>query len=544
MGQDDLAHRHLAAALALRPHNIETRHRLGIVLEENDDHEGALAIWRDALEARPDWTHGRSHVAKALARLGKHDAALAESRTVMERSPDTLSSHLFHSEVQALCGDEDGARTTLQDAVERFPKSAMALRRLGAFLTNHDNEEAVRCLRKALEIAPDDESTLQNLGVALRNLRDFKGAIEADRKAIALLSEGETNPQFLAMCHGGLGHSLLELGDFKEAEQELGKAIALDPANANYHAQLGYARSWQRNLRGAVAAFREAARLEPENWLWWRDLWNGHTNLGDFERGLEALRRAAELNPVLRAFIATYLCDQLCRWDDAIAEFRRLRQANPTDAYAHSNTGVAFRGKRDYAQAILWHRKGIALAPEDPVLWMALGNTLERSGDLNGALDAYRKAKELGRSHPQLARLEKFLAWRAAGEPDDLSPPDRAAMARVLEFTGRHDMSLRFFRQAFEQSPSLQRQHMYPAMRVAVLAGAREQALAWMRYFLEVQAETAAVAPGGAMGNLLSTLHSRDFAPVRDAPDLPEEWKAFWRDLEALRAHIVAEARK
>jgi hypothetical protein len=46
------------------------------------------------------------------------------------------------------------------------------------------------------------------------------------------------------------------------------------------------------------------------------------------------------------------------------------------------------------------------------------------------------------------------------------------------------------------------------------------------------------------MGNLLSTLHSRDFAPVRDAPDLPEEWKAFWRDLEALRAHIVAEARK
>ena len=75
----------------------------------------------------------------------------------------------------------------------------------------------------------------------------------------------------------------------------------------------------------------------------------------------------------------------------AIAAFSSAIAADPRDWFALVDRGNAYYALRDWDNAAADYRKALAIKA-DYDTWVTLGNTLDNSGDYNGAVGAYRSA--------------------------------------------------------------------------------------------------------------------------------------------------------
>jgi Flp pilus assembly protein TadD len=90
---------------------------------------------------------------------------------------------------------------------------------------------------------------------------------------------------------------LAQSGKLKEAELELRRAVALDPNNAGYLADLGGILGMERNLKQAGVFFSKSLRLDPANRMVRRDLAANEWQLGEFAPAKENLERLLREDP-------------------------------------------------------------------------------------------------------------------------------------------------------------------------------------------------------------------------------------------------------
>jgi hypothetical protein len=109
----------------------------------------------------------------------------------------------------------------------------------------------------------------------------------------------------------------------------------------------------------------------------------------------------------------------------------------------------------------------------------------------------------------------------------------------------RYPEAVRLFRRAFAGNPTLRDDVRYTtdAACAAVAAGAEfhGQALEWARVALDTMRSAVARVPHQILMSI-DERWRRDvlLAPVRDAANVPDDWKRFWADLDALRAQAEA----
>jgi WD40 repeat protein/Flp pilus assembly protein TadD len=161
-----------------------------------------------------------------------------------------------------------------------------------------------------------------------------------------------------------LAESLSNAGDLSGALAAAREAVRLDPTNFRAHFRLGYILNQKRDWAGAVTAYKEAVRLDTRSSA-------ARNNLG------VALR-------------------QLGRLDEAEASYREAIRLNPRDAKAHRNLGSTLHQKGDAADAIAAYRESIRIDPNSAVVHAELGDALRAVGDFDGAVAAYRAAVRLG----------------------------------------------------------------------------------------------------------------------------------------------------
>jgi tetratricopeptide (TPR) repeat protein len=86
------------------------------------------------------------------------------------------------------------------------------------------------------------------------------------------------------------------------------------------------------------------------------------------------------------------------RFDDALREIARAREADPVSPLINANEGLILYYARRYPQAIEVLRRGIALEPTAFQNYQTLGTAYEMTGAYKDAITAYKKATELGAS--------------------------------------------------------------------------------------------------------------------------------------------------
>ena len=223
---------------------------------------------------------------------GEFRRLLAEQTT-----PQALAGLASTSEAQ---GNYDLAEGYFQDAINLEPGNWQTQLALGEFYYWRCRyDDALRVLRRVIELSPDNSRAHRFLGAVYGSTGDVEASLEATLEAI------EISPTRAA--YRDLGITYQSVGEYDKAIAAFREALALGPDDHATWGSLGdtYAQM-DGQAAAALDAYGRAARLaedlldrNPMDWMTMASLAWYHLNLGADEDSQEEIRSAVENRPTL-----------------------------------------------------------------------------------------------------------------------------------------------------------------------------------------------------------------------------------------------------
>ncbi len=202
-----------------------------ITLEKKGDHEGAIALFRQALALRPDSAQTRGNLGLALEHAGRIDEAVAEYRAVLGLRQGNVYDLLRLANVLATNARRAEALPWCAQAEPLARNDALAWRDLATVYTAARRyADARRCAEQSLALDAKGQEARLRLAWVLAaapqaNVRDGAQALVQAQAAIG-------NGASSAFAREVLAAALAELGRFDEALAALAAAEAIAPGSA------------------------------------------------------------------------------------------------------------------------------------------------------------------------------------------------------------------------------------------------------------------------------------------------------------------------
>ncbi|MFC7736345.1 methyltransferase [Roseomonas sp. GCM10028921] len=167
------------------------------------DVQGALALYRRALELVPDEPNATNLVGIAARQLGDIETALVLSARAVAMDPESPIFLAAHGATLAEAGHLDQAVTVLGKAVQKRPGDAVSRRNLGQALCALGRVgEAMPHLREAVALVPQDAEAQLALAHGLREAGATRPAAEAARRALSAGGDVAAQARFLLASLG------------------------------------------------------------------------------------------------------------------------------------------------------------------------------------------------------------------------------------------------------------------------------------------------------------------------------------------------------
>jgi tetratricopeptide (TPR) repeat protein len=186
-----------------------------------------------------------------------------------------------------------------------------------------------------------------------------------------------------SVARNNLGLALAKNGDVEGAIAQFRQALEIHPDDAEIHYNLGVALSVKGDLDGAIAQYQKALDYAPDNAEF-------HNNLGTalFAKGSV---------------------------EEAIAQFQESTRLQPRYADAHYNLGNAVLKLGKLDEAIAQYKQVLEINPNHENAHYNLGTVLFVKGDLRGAITQYQIVLEINPGH---VNAQNNLAWLLSTAPD------------------------------------------------------------------------------------------------------------------------------
>jgi len=258
-GQAAKAEPYLARAVQARPGDFNARYIYGAVLSQLARGDDALRQWRAALEIKPAQVKLMQIMAVEYSkgRYFRDAAAVAERALKLEAKEPNL--YLIAIKAYQDAANHPAALKVAAAFAERYPDSPRAAFEYGFELyRNGRPAEGLPYLRKAIASGIDYEEPYFFYGEVLAGERRFEDSLEPFRKAI------EIKRDYIAAWIG-LARSLMALGRYAEAGQELERAAGVDPRHPLPHLLLSQVLFRQGKEDLAASEKDLSLRLRREN---------------------------------------------------------------------------------------------------------------------------------------------------------------------------------------------------------------------------------------------------------------------------------------
>lgn len=263
-------------------------------------------------------------------------------------------------------------------------------------------DDAETLYAKLLADSPRDPTLLINGGALALSRGDLPAAL-------ARLTRGVAVAPANAIAHGNLGFALLAAGRLAEAIDALERAVALKPDFAQAHNNRGIALERLGRRAEAIGAFERALALAPS-------YADAAINLGELanREGDPGAARAAFLRareprpPAARAGLA-FADAQDGRLDEAADALEALVAEAPGNAAFHQTLGTVQNWAWRHEEAEAAFRRALALAPGDRDAQFGIAATLLARGRFAEGFAAF-EASRAGLA-PEAPRLRKLRAW-------------------------------------------------------------------------------------------------------------------------------------
>lgn len=307
--------------------------------------------------------------AQELLARGSLAEAVTVLRQVVRDDPANLDAHLSLGTALALQGLRVQSLKEMATAIKLSPNSAKARNQLGIILSRFLETDAARkAFADALSLDPNLAEAHVNLALILAQTGELAEAHEHLDRAIVLY--GDTKPAARAYFLRAKVWSAQ--GDNDKAITDLEKATEVDSANADAWFDMSQLKQSKGDMDGAFAAARKVVDLNPslapaQSWLGQMYLENA-----DAAQAVKHLQVARSLGVDDKATL--YSLSRALRANGQTEDARRVEEQVMQMQHLSNQAGK-----------VLFTASGLN---EE-------GLTLERQGDLVGALEKYHKAVDL-----------------------------------------------------------------------------------------------------------------------------------------------------
>jgi tetratricopeptide (TPR) repeat protein len=266
-------------------------------------------------------------------------------------------------------------------------------------------------------------------------------------------------------------------GRHAEAVAEWRNALRVDPENAKAHTNLGIALWHKGEAEPALAEFRKAVVLNARSTEAHNNLGVALVQLGRFADAIPHFRIVLEANPAsgeTRQNLGVALLES-GQLEAAGQELRRVLEANPNSAEAHDAYGRLLARQGKIPEAVQHWRKALEVKPDLADARFNLGDALFRQGKPVEALAEWRQGL---RADPENAPVMNQAAWTLATSPNAAARNGAEAVRlaeRVLRLSNAGEPAVFDTLAAAYAEAGRYREAAETARKGAALADARKQ---------------------------------------------------------------------
>jgi tetratricopeptide (TPR) repeat protein len=336
LGKLDLAEQQFKKAVQLEPRNFDANHNLGESYVQSGKVPQAVPFLEQAQRIDPSSYDNGYDLSLAYIVTGR----LADARVVLHdllKRKNTAELHNLLGEVEEKGGQFIAAANEYQTAAHMDPSESNLFDWGSELLLHRTLEPAIEVFQQASARYPDSPRLLIGLGMALYSRGNYDDAVKALLRAADLSPADPTCYLFLSRAYDSSPSQADEviqrfrrfaelqpqnaralyyyaMGlwkgkraqdpslDLQQIESLLKKSIALDPALADAHLQLGNLYSDQTKYADSIPEYARALELNP-------DLADAHYRLGQAYVRTGAKDRAQEQFQVYQRLREQHLAD-------------------------------------------------------------------------------------------------------------------------------------------------------------------------------------------------------------------------------------------
>lgn len=267
------------------------------------DYNSAIQDYRKLLELEPGMVEAKVNLAAALVHVGQFDEAISLYRAVLPSIPEKNAVQLNLALAYFKKGDFENARQQLLPLHQAQPNRLQVAILLAAAQVELNQAQTAVAVLEPLEKSNSTNPDLEYaLGTAL--LRSGKPREGVTRIEKVAESQHSADAYMLA------GTTLLDLDQNDRARHDLEAALSLDPNLPGIQTLAGKARDKTGDKQAAETAFRDALRINPEDF-------EANLYLGAI---LEERRELDEAKTYLNRALKSKPTDSMAQYESAMLE--------------------------------------------------------------------------------------------------------------------------------------------------------------------------------------------------------------------------------
>jgi tetratricopeptide (TPR) repeat protein len=397
----------------------------------------AIDEYRAAIEADPTSEYLTASLAELYAKTGRIRDAVLEAQDILKRDPDNLEAHKLLGRIYLRSlGDTPGGSGTdsvLKLAIEQYeeiiklePDSVDDHLLLGRLYgRNNDLQKAESEFKTALKLQPDSEEAVTALA--------FLYTAEGDSARAADILTKVPDSSRSAKLYSVLGYTYEQQKDYKKAIDAYRKAIALDRDNLDAIRGLAQNLMNDGQTDAALEQYKVIADANPEDPQTLLRMAEIYRKQGKFDLALDSLKQAQAVVPDLMevSYNMAAIYQAQGRYDEAAQVLQDLlkKTEKPDGKYSKEELnnravflerlGTIYREDNNQQLAIETFRKMLTLGDDNAERgYQQIIDTYREAKQWQAATDA---AKEAVQKLPDKNGLKMVYAAQLAdmGKPDE-----------------------------------------------------------------------------------------------------------------------------
>ncbi len=285
----------LQRSVELNPENKEAYYNIGAAYEELKDFAKAADAYQRFVDSDPeDPRNGYVRLGLCSMELEDYERAIGAFLKAKEFFPQDVKTNFNLAQAYQKAGQLENAEATYASLAELNPEDANIY--YSTILRMYDQagiaEKAIEAARKLIELDPNSELNVYNLGLMFMKLQRYDEAIQTFQQVLEIRPEYDRAFFNIGVCYS-------QQKKYAESIEAFEKFVELAPDNADGWHYVGMGYMLQKKFSNAVEPLQKAVELRPEFAPAYYNLAITYLNLKDNYSAREIYKKLLTLDAAL-----------------------------------------------------------------------------------------------------------------------------------------------------------------------------------------------------------------------------------------------------